>query len=417
MATNYVDIAQQNADTTRASAAAQATYNASRAQNDNEATALAKAQFAWQKTMQESSLTGQYQGRWTQPALTNFANLFGTWQAPTAGQQTLGAQNQYFQQGQDLSSLYGQYYAPGTAPTQGQATLTAQQQAANIAAQQAGLYGQILGANGQLSGPQTLAGQQQQFSQAFQQQQFAAQQQQLQQQNAQSYLQLLSSLRGPADWAKYQQVLGATPGGMRDLVAAAAGQYIPGGGATTGLQPQAANLNTLVGQVAGQGPYGSQPMPYQAQQYQQPQWQGGQYGALQRGVVPTGQAPVQQMQAQGGDFANGVPVDPSTVQWSNAQYGAPQRPQQAWGSGIGVGQQQATPQQQQQGLGNGTNLPAPNQISAQSWGNMAPSQQQMLLGMYENQGWDKGDVQALMNQSLPKYGTNNASAGTWRLQG
>jgi hypothetical protein len=62
------------------------------------------------------------------------------------------------------------------------------------------------------------------------------------------------------------------------------------------------------------------------------------------------------------------------------------------------------------------NLPAPNQIAAQSWKNMAPSQQQMMLGQYESQGWDKGDVQSLMNQALPKYGSNAPTAGTWRMQ-
>ena len=89
-------------------------------------------------------------------------------------------------------------------------------------------------------------------------------------------------------------------------------------------------------------------------------------------------------------------------------------------------QAQPTPDQQQQAQGGGTNmyggqqqqynLPAPNQIAAQSWNNMAPSQQQMLLGQYEANGWDKNDVQALYNQALPKYAQNQGGAGTWRLQ-
>jgi hypothetical protein len=46
---------------------------------------------------------------------------------------------------------------------------------------------------------------------------------------------------------------------------------------------------------------------------------------------------------------------------------------------------------------------------------MAPSQQQMLLGMYEAQGWDKNDVTALYNQQLPKYGAQNNQAGMWKM--
>jgi hypothetical protein len=36
--------------------------------------------------------------------------------------------------------------------------------------------------------------------------------------------------------------------------------------------------------------------------------------------------------------------------------------------------------------------------------------------MYEGAGWNKDDVTALMNQSLPKYATNTPTAGTFRLQ-
>ena len=92
---------------------------------------------------------------------------------------------------------------------------------------------------------------------------------------------------------------------------------------------------------------------------------------------------------------------------------------------------QQQPTQQQNAMGNGTNmygaqqptqaqqmnLPAPNQIAAQSWKNMAPSQQEMLLGAYEAQGWHKPDVQALYNQSLPKYAGNAPTAGTFKLGG
>jgi len=341
---------------------ATAEYNRSKANNENEATALAKAKFAWQQVIDRAGLTGRFEDQWTMPTQQWMTEQFGTWNpnGPTPGQQTLQSQQQGWQQAYDTSQMYGQYYAPGSAPTAGQQTLAAQNQANQLGLSQAQLTGYYAAPGTTGQGQQTLQGQQQYWSQGFQQQQEANRVAAQQQATAQAYLQLLSSLRGPADWAKYQQVLGSTPGGMSDLVAAAMGQYVPGGGATTGYQPQAANLQTMMGQVQQYAP---------SYQQQQPQ-QGG----------------------------------------------------QAWGSGIGVGGQENTPAQQQQATGNGTNmygqsqLPAPNQIAAQSWANMAPSQQQMLLGQYEAQGWDKTDVQALMNQSLPKYASNAPTAGTWQLR-
>jgi len=362
--------------------------------------ALAQAQFEWQKRLGEAQQTGMWNGQWSNPQEQWFTGQFGQWfgpgGAPTAGQQTLGAQQTQADIAQNWSNMFGQYYAPGTAPNQGQQTQAAIQAGLANAATVAGLTGMYNAPGATGAGTQTLAGQQQQWQQGFQQQQFAAQQAQLQQQNALGYLNLLSQLRGPADWAKYQQVLGSTPGGMRDLAAAAMGQYVPGGGATTGVQPQAANLNSMYAQVQGS------PNTYE-------------YGAPQ---YSQGQPSMQTMQNEYYNPANQV----QNPQWQTAQYGAPvQQPSysqatpqqaynQAYGTNAGGGTNAYGAQPQQY------NLPAPNQISSQAWKNFTPSQQQMMLGQYESQGWDKGDVQALYNQSLPKYGTNNASAGTWRLQ-
>lgn len=285
--TNVINRARQNAD---------AAYQEGMLQFQREDLAFRKAQQAWKETVDKAGLTGMYEGAYTMPTQQYFAGEFGTWATPTAGQQTLEAQQQQWAQAYNTAGQYGQYFAPGTGPAQGQ---------------------------------QTMAGQEQDYTQWLRAAQEARANQAQQQQTAQNYLNLLSQLRGPADWAKYQQVLGATPGGMRDLVAAATGQYVPGGGATTGYQPQAANLQTMMGQVAGTG-----------------------------------------------------------------------TPQEAAGGGTNTMGQ----------------LPAPNQISAQSWRNLAPSQQQMVLGEYEAQGWHKPDVEALFAQSLPKYATNAPGAGTWRLR-
>lgn len=436
MAMNYYNDTAGSAITSTANAAAQQAYYDALARGSDQNTALAWAKFQWQQKLDEAGQTGMWNGQWNNPQQQWFTGQFGQWLGaggePQVGQQTLTAQQQAYAQAAGLSGMYGQYYAPGTTPQQGTATQQAQQQQQANAYTQAGLTGWLQtprGGSGNIAldafntradqgtqqtylsatgndraaaaarywqdvsgavqnaarqgqfasvedwvyGPQartqTLQGQQQQFSQGLQTQQEARAAQGQQQAQTMSYLNLMSQLRGPADWAKYQQVLGATPGGMRDLVAAAMGQYVPGGGATTGVQPQAASLQSMQAQVAGQ--------PYTGPG-------GGQLG--QPNVYTGGQ----------GSYGQGTG--------------------QVWGSGIGVGQQALTAEQQAQATGNGTNLPAPNQVAAQSWRNFAPSQQQLMLGQWESQGWDKNDVQALMNQSLPKYATNRGTAGTWRLQ-
>ena len=298
------------------------------------------------------------------------AGMTGMWNAPQQSQAALEAQGQALD-----NSSFAQLPADQQQPYLSTRS-TPQQAAADWARD----WNRQLQSSGYRQpaqqGQQTLTAQQQYWKQAFDQSQ-------ANQTNTQAYLKQLADLRGPADWAKYQQVLGSTPGGMRDLYSAAMGNYIPGGGATTGQNPQAVNLQTMQQQIGGQG-------------YGQGWGQGGYAG--------------------GYTTQPGQPQTPQTGQMQNNQ---------VWGSGIGIGQQGATPEQQQQATGNGTNmfggqqqqynLPAPNQIAPQSWANMAPSQQQMLLGMYEANGWSKPDVTALFNQSLPKYGTNNATAGTWRM--
>lgn len=334
---DFVDTAAYNAQTQRAQQAAQAQYQQAQASNLGETAAIARARLAWDQVMGTAAMTGQYNGQWTFPSQTYFANTFGTWGSPVEGQQTQAAQQQAYQQAYEQALAYGQYYAPGTRPDVGQQTQEAQQQQWSQQAANAAQFGTWFApGQGPGGGQQTQAAQQQAYTQQLQAMQEARAAQTAQQQQAMSYLTLLSNLRGPADYAKYQQVLGSTPQGMRDLTAAAMGQYIPGGGATTGQQPQAISLQALQQQVGG----------------------------------------------------------------TNAQQGA------------AMGGAGAAPGSQDNPFGQ---MPAPNQIAAQSWKNLAPSQQQMYLGAYESQGWNKDDVTALMNQSLPKYATNAPSAGTWRL--
>ena len=405
-----------------ATAAAEAAYKEGLLSNQREDLAFRKAQQAWKEVMDKAGLTGMYEGQYTMPVQQWQAETFGTWGAPQQGQQTLGGQQQQWQQAYQTAAQYGQYYGPGQGPAVGTKT---QQQI------------------------------EQEFTQGLrtQQEQRAAQNQR--QTQTQAYLQLLSQLRGPADWAKYQQVLGSTPGGMRDLYAAAMGQYVPGGGATTGYQPEAASLQSMMGQIGGipynpaaagqplnmanvyqggQGSYGQQQQAGGAMtmewnpQVQQRMFQGGQQqpGQNSLAVMPgTPQEQALQEQQRWQKTQNAGMLSPAAQQFQ-IEYHNPQAQQQAQNAyavqaqGGGTNMMGANqPQAGQPGLGQAPQqprLPAPNQIAPQSWANLAPSQREMMLGDYEAAGWHKPDVEALFAQSLPKYGANAPTAGTFRLR-
>jgi hypothetical protein len=162
---------------------------------------------------------------------------------------------------------------------------------------------------------------------------------------ATDYLSLISNLRGPQDYGQYLRVIGSTPGGLKDLVGSAAGQYIPATGATTNAPTAGASLGGLVGDVTGQGQFATLPVVNSG------------------GAVPY---------AQGG-------TPTSYADYQNAA----------------------------------SNLPKPNQISADAWNSYTDSQKKMLLGMYENQGYNVNDVQDLYKQSLPKY--SYSGSGTVKL--
>jgi len=69
----------------------------------------------------QAGVTGTYNGAPTLPALTSYANQFGTWGVPQSGAQTLAAQQQAVSQAQAEAGLTGYYtnpsalqYRPGT---------------------------------------------------------------------------------------------------------------------------------------------------------------------------------------------------------------------------------------------------------------------------------------------------------------
>lgn len=60
-------------------------------------------------------------------------------------------------------------------------------------------------------------------------------------------------------------------------------------------------------------------------------------------------------------------------------------------------------------------LPAPSQIAPQNWNAMTDVQKQLLLGMYEQAGWNVNDVMNQYKASLPRFGTTTAQVGQTRL--
>lgn len=389
--------------------AATQAYMKSKMSNENEQLALQKAQFAWKQTLDTASMTGLFQGAPTQQAMQYYANTFGDWSTPEAGAKTLQAQQQQFQQGVTTAGLTGTY--------NGQQTQAAQKQAADMAAQAAGFTGQF-------GGQQTQQAQQQAWQQGFSQQQ-------QNDKNRQDYLQLLSGLRGPADYGQYLKVLGSTPNGLQDLVAAASGQYQPGTG-SSGQGPVPVSLGSFMNSAAtGMG------QQYAAGQQPQGGYQPGSYvypqsGPQQAGYGQPGPAQTQQWGVQPGESMQHLAVMPGSTGPQRTPY------QQAQGAQQTVyGQQQqaaqgANPYTQGSPAGNNmqpaatgtaydqymqqaSNLPPPNQISPQAYNNMTTTQRQMLGGMYEQGGYALPDVADMYKQSLPKYGASRPQTGAIKL--
>jgi hypothetical protein len=330
----------------------------------------------------------------TLAAQQQYGAMYGYAGSPLPGEMTQSMQNQLAQQAIAQAGVTGYYNAPSYAPQAQAATtswdqISGQLQAAaganyNDAAAKAA-YANLTGQQlGNLAGNQATPLTQAQMQTIFNaggapasavgaganqgaagagQGIMTVQYQQQQQQAAQAYLNLLSQLQGPADYGKYLNVLGSTPGGMQGLVGAAAGQYLPGGG-TTGVQPQGQTLQNLVGSATS---------GYS---------QGGSPAAGTTGGAPGGAgAGYMQMQSATGGGSGGA----GGTSYSDYMAAA-------------------------------NSLVAPNQIAPQAYNAFTDTQKQMLGGMYAQAGYAPNDVQSLFNQSLPKYSSGGGGqAGSFRL--
>src|SRR5215467_12214132 len=133
------------AATALADSAAKNAYYQAQAAGATSNAALEAAKFAWQQKLDEAQQTGMWNGQWNNPQEQWFTGQFGQWYGaggePGVGTQTQQAQQQAYNQAQQLSQAYGQYYAPGTTPIAGNLTSAQQQQQFANAQQTAALTG------------------------------------------------------------------------------------------------------------------------------------------------------------------------------------------------------------------------------------------------------------------------------------
>ncbi len=156
------------------------------------------------------------------------------------------------------------------------------------------------------------------------------------------YLKLLGSLTGPQNAFRYANVLKGTPGGLADIVNAAAGRLrIPVSGGV--------NANTS------------------------------------QGTGATGIAP------GGGLNVTGSPLAPAATGGSQNNVASPGGLIADMNAGSAAGPPSTAP------------LPLPGQIDPIAWQRFDPSQRQLLLADYQNQDRDPADVEAERTAALPQY--------------
>jgi hypothetical protein len=206
-------------------------------QMDIDKMAFEKSQAEWENALKEATMTGTYKGQPTMQWLEQQAKLFGV----IDGKQTLegalsSAQIAQINHSMQLQShamlLEDQKFGFERERWGAEFNYQMQKDLRDYGLSEAQITGMF-------NGQKTLAAQE------------------LESRNAQNYLQLLSSLQGPGNAFKQMRVLGATPGGLTDMVRAWTGQYEPGG--LTGQAPGQAQVSDLFNQQYGQAFLTGQP--------------------------------------------------------------------------------------------------------------------------------------------------------------
>jgi hypothetical protein len=305
-----------------------------------------------------------------------------------------------------LQQMYGQYGLP----TAGQSTLAAQQQAWQQQYQTAQFGLQAQGQQQQAA---------QQYLQLLSQLQGPA--------DYGQYLKVLGSTPGGLQGLVGAAAGNYVPGGgvsgtapqaqtLQNLLGAATGYGGGGTGASTAAPPSQPSAQQSTGgpQYSGQQPP-SMPGATTVQSGTLPSWgnvptnwNGANAGQQGYGPQYSGQQPPTQpgmTTATSGMFPQlgSVPNN-----WNGANAGAANQQQPGSGTASAGGMNY------QDFLATAQGLPPPSQIAPQSFNYLNPSQRQMLGSMYANIGYSPTDINSMYQMSLPKYAAGSA-AGSFKL--
>jgi hypothetical protein len=356
--TTYTNTDAANQAIAAANTAATIAYNNAKLNLDSEDLAFRKAQQAFAESLSRAQMTGTFEGQLTLPALMGWAQTFGTYGQPATGQQTLAAQQQAFNQAATAAGLTGVYTAP-QATGSGNLALDAFTYKASPADQQT-----YLSANG---------GNRQAAAEQYLRDVTGA---------VQSAVQQAGGTFGPQ--SMQQWVYGAsTP----QTTLAAQGQYFNQALSQAQLnQKTTQDYLNLLASLRG-------PQDY------------GQYLRVMASAPQGLQSLVNAAAAGGGRVpafgTTGASTTPATLGGLMGQAGS---------GGTAPG---GTSYDEYMRAAQG--LPAPSQISPQNWNAMTDIQRQLLLGMYEQTGWNVNDALAQYKASLPKFASNTPQVGTTKL--
>jgi hypothetical protein len=331
--------------------------------------AFDKAESTWKRALEESSVTGTYNGQPTQEWLERQARLTGV----LNGQQTLEGRLTDAQVAQMNHAMAMDGRRITLEETQFQfekerfGTEFAHQQEQD----RIGNRFRESELTGRLDGRNTLA------------------RDELEANERQQYLSLLSSLQGSP--FKTMRMLGNTPQGLTDLVNAWAGKYQMGGLTGSGQAPGAPQLSDLwnpMGVPVGtSGPVGT------PGSFMNARGVGGPAGEVGYTMSPFGtQAPLDAYNYQATPsgqtqvYPPGVQAPPNDAQVSTQTPLSPGQAQQAAAS--------MTP-----------GMLTPNQINAENYANTNKVGQDLMWQYFEDaQGWAPGAAQDSFLKSLPRYG-------------
>jgi hypothetical protein len=324
-----------------------------------------------------AALTGQFNGQPTQAAM-EFAKQFGLSEAAVTGMYN----GQPTQAAQEFAQQFGLSQAAVTGMYQGSPTQAAKEFEARLA----------------------LDTQHEQNSQANQ------------------MLQLAASLRGPRNAFQFAKVLGGTPQGLSDVLAAVSGRYNLPGYQGGGAAPEAVNVNNFMSDVYAATPAGKQSAWASGAGPQNQYWSPADVAMAAQPAptslegAPTYAPQMNQWSSPAPSYTVNPPGAPAPTNAYNyqptgdgsqtvyppgisapVQAGQVSSPAPLSGANLQqIGAQQMAAQPYQ--------LPRPSQWNAEAYANLGAYRQDLLGAQYEAAGWDPQAAIDQFKQSLPTYG-------------